>query len=469
MIVFRSAIHPLASDLTQSGMKPGMTRTRRIALFWILLCSGISILWGSYIGQTGNGWVDFRAVYYGTRCLLEHHNPYKVDELEAVYRADGGQRPDETLQAHQAVILYVNVPTTFLVVAPFAILPWSVAHILWMLVTASVFTLSAWMMWDLGAKYSPEVSLFLTCLLLIDCESIFVAGNTAGLVVSLCIVAVWCFLKNRFVPAGILCMALSLAIKPHDSGLVWLFFLFTSAPFRSRALKSLLVTVALGVAAFVWLSVVAPHWLQDWQANLATISRPGGINEPGPSSLTGHSSSMVIDLQAAIAIFRDDPHVYNTVSYLVCGVLLLIWAVRTLRSRFTKPKALLALAAVTGLCMLVTYHRPWDAKLLLLSVPACALLWSEGGRMGRTALAVTTASLVLTGDIPLVGLTLLWKRLQVSTATFGGKVETVLLLRTPSVILLVLGIFYLWMYVRRTPPETERISSGSESPAGAQY
>jgi len=40
-----------------------MTRTRRNALVWILLASGISIGWGFSIGQTLNGWVDFRAVY----------------------------------------------------------------------------------------------------------------------------------------------------------------------------------------------------------------------------------------------------------------------------------------------------------------------------------------------------------------------------------------------------------------------
>ena len=45
-----------------------MTKTRRNALAWILLASGISIWWGFSVGQNANGWVDFRAVYYGTRC-----------------------------------------------------------------------------------------------------------------------------------------------------------------------------------------------------------------------------------------------------------------------------------------------------------------------------------------------------------------------------------------------------------------
>ncbi len=432
-----------------------MTKTRRNALVWILLASGISIWWGSSIGQNENGWVDFRAVYTGTRCLLEHHNPYKVSELESVYRADGGEPTTETLQAHQAVVLYVNLPTTFLFVAPFAMLPWGPAHILWMALIAGVFILAAFLMWDLGASYAPGVSLFLICILLANCEMIFGAGNTAGLVVGLCAVAVWCFLKERFVWAGVLCMAASLAIKPHDSGLVWLYFLLAGAPYRKRALQTLLVTAVLGLAAFLWLSHVAPTWMQDWNSNLTTISAPGGINEPGPSSLTGRSAAMVIDLQAAISIFRDDPRIYNPASYLFCGALLLAGAVRTLRSRASQARAWLALAAVVPLTMLVTYHRPWDAKLVLLTIPACAILWAEGGLTRWLALLISTAGIVLTGDVPLAVLSILATQMNVGTAGFFEQMLAVVLIRPASLILLVMSIFYLWVYLRRAPSPAE--------------
>lgn len=427
-----------------------MTRMRRTALVWILLTSGISILWGFSIGQTGNGWVGFRAVYYGTRCLLEHHNPYNVSELESVYRRDGGERPAESMPYHQSVTLYVNVPTTFLFVAPFAMLPWGPAHVLWLMLTAGVLILAAFLMWDLGSSYAPKVSLFLVCILLANCESVFVTGNTAGIVVGLCVVAVWCFLQERFVPAGILCLAISLAMKPHDAGLVWFYFLLVGAPYRKRALQTFLITAVLGLCAFLWVSHVAPNWIESWHSNLSAISAHGGINEPGPTSLTGHSPGMVIDLQAAVSIFRDDPRIYNPASYLVCGALLLIWSVRTLRSRFTQSRAWLALATVVPLTMLITYHRPYDARLLLLTIPACAMLWAEGGAIRRIALLVTTAGLVLTGDIPLAILSNLANDLRVGTAGIFGKILTVVLLRPASIILLVMGIFYLWMYLRRT-------------------
>jgi hypothetical protein len=393
--------------------------------------------------------VDFRAVYYGTRCLIQHHNPYKVSELEAVYRSEGGERPSETIQSRQAVTLFVNMPTTLIFTVPFAMLPWGPAHVLWMTFTACVLILAALLMWNLGARYAPNVTLILICFLLANCEEIFCTGNTAGIAVSLCVVAVWCFFEQRFLWAGILCLAVSLAIKPHNAGLVWLYLLLAGAPYRKRALQSLLITAVLGLSAFLWLSHVAPHWVSDWQSNLSAISAPGGINEPGPASLNGGSASTVVDLQAAISIFRDDPRFYNPISYLLCGALLLALMARALRSRFSLPNAWLALAAVTALTMLVTYHRPWDAKLLLLAIPACAMLWAEGGPARWPALLITAAGLVFTADIPLAILSILAKNLHIGTAGILGKMLTVLLIRPASLILLLLAIFYLWMYLTR--------------------
>lgn len=430
-----------------------MTSSRRIGLAMILLSGGISLLWGFYLGQTGNGWADFRAVYYGSRCLMEHHDPYKVSDLEDVYRAEKGAPPYETKNAHQAVTLYVNVPTTFVLVAPFALLPWGPAHLLWIAFTTGVFFLAAILMWDIGARYAPGVSTVLTCILLINCESLFVAGNTAGITVGLCIVAVWCFVEERFVVAGVLCLGLSLAMKPHDGGLVWLYFLLASTAFRKRALQSLSITAVLGLTAYLWISHVAPHWMQEWRFNLWTIAQPGGINEPGPNSLTGRSSAMVIDLQAAISVFRNDPRIYNPVSYVVCGALLLAWAVRTLARSSSRLQVWVGLAAVTALTMLVTYHRPWDAKLLLLTIPACAMLWAGGRRLGWIAVLVNGAGMVLTGDTFLAILANIAQMLHVGTAGLAGKLLTVALIRPASLILLAMAIFYLWVYMRPGPAE----------------
>jgi hypothetical protein len=349
------------------------------------------------------------------------------------------------------VTLYVNVPTTFIFVAPFAVLPWEAAHLLWLMVTAGFLILAALLTWNLGARYAPNVSLLLLCILLANCEMIFDGGNTAGIAVSLCVVAVWCFLRERFVLAGVLCLAASLAIKPHDAGLVWLYFLLAGGACRKRALQTLLVTAALGLAAILWVSHVAPHWIADWQSNISAISAHGGINEPSLDAITGRTPGMIIDLQAAMSVFRNDPRIYNAVSYMICGALLLVWSIYTLRTSFSQRRAWMALAAVVPLTMLVTYHRPWDAKLLLLTIPACAMLWAEGRPIRWIALLVSTAGIVLTADIPLTILLILTKYMQISAVGLCGQIRTLLLMEPTPLILLAMSIFYLWIYVQRDP------------------
>ena len=430
---------------------------RWVSVASLLLSAAISIVWTGPAALKPYGMTDFRAVYYGTRCLLQHHNPYNVSQLERVVRDEDGERPSETVQQHQAVVLYVNLPTTFLFVAPFAVLPFGIAKVLWLTLLAGSLVLAALLIWNLSENFSPTVSVLLICIVLANSEAIFLGGNTAGIAVSLCLVAVWCFLQERFVLAGILCMALSLAIKPHDSGFVWLYFLLAGGVYRKRALQSLTVTFVMGLSALLWVSLVAPHWIQDWRTNMSAISAHGGINDPGPASIVGfHHLDPVIDMQSVISVFRDDPRVYNSISYLVCGALVFLWVIATLKFRFSRDKAWLALAAIVPLTMLITYHRPWDAKLLLLTVPACAMLWAEGGLIGWIAVLVNTAGIAITGDIPLALLGGLTENSRISTASLSGQMMTVLTARPIPLILLFMGVFYLWVYIRHTPGGQER-------------
>jgi len=429
------------------------TRTRRIALASLLMCCGISVVWGSYLQRSSPSWMqDFKAVYYGARCLTQHSDPYKQNEFLRVYRADGGEFPSGPFQLQvflRAVPVCTNLPATLLIVAPFSILACWPAQILWMILTAGAYLLAAFLMWRLAENHAPGISLLLICMVLANSEILFSGGNLAGIAVSLCVVAVWCFLEERFVPAGVLCLAVSLAIKPHDAGLVWLYFLLAGGVCRKRALQTLALNAMLVLAAVLWVTPIAPHWMGELSSNLMATSAPGAINAPGPSSISFRRSNMLIDLQAVISVFWDDPRIYNPVSYLVCGALLLIGAIRTLRSRFSPPRAWLALAAIAALIMLPVYHRQYDAKLLLLTVPACAMLWAEGGLIGWIAIVLNTAGIVVTGDIFSAVLLILADHLHVSMAGLSGQIVTVLLTQPAPLILLAIGIFYLWVYVRR--------------------
>ncbi|MDR3776756.1 MAG: glycosyltransferase family 87 protein [Terracidiphilus sp.] len=421
---------------------------------------GIFILWGTYLERTSpGGMVDFKAVYYGARTLLQHRDPYKEAEFLRVYVAEGGQIPSDPVIAQmflRAVPVCINLPTALFIVAPFSILSWGPAYLLWMLLTAGCLCLAAFLILDLAGNHSPGVSIFLICMVVANCEIVYAGGNIAGVAISVCIVSVWCFLKERYVFAGIICLAISLILKPHDIGLVWLFFLLAGGVYRKRALQTSVVAIALGIASILWVSNVAPNWMQELHANISEGSVSGGLNDPGPASLSFRSADSVIDLQSAISIFQDDPHVYNPASYLVCGALLLVWSVRTLRVRFSPQNVWYALAAIAAFSMLPVYHRQHDAKLLLLTVPACAMLWAEGGLIRWPALILNTAGVVLTADIPLAILAIRTNNLHLDTTGIFCEILTVVQMRPAPLILLAIGILYLYVYVRRTVPATDK-------------
>jgi glycosyl transferase family 87 len=433
------------------------TSAQRKALLCLFLSGAIFITWGSIIALTSySGMGAFKAVFYGARCLMQHSDPYNPAVLQHAYEADGGRYSPDPAAAflfRRAMLVCVNLPTSMLLVAPLALLPWKAAGVSWMVLNAAGLLLAALLIWRVAESHALKAATILICILLLNCELVFGLGNLAGIVISLCVLAVWCFLEKRFEYAGVLCLAVSLVIKPHDAAMVWFYFLLAGGVYRKRALQAAVVAAALAVPAVLWVSYVSPQWMQEMRSNLALLSAHGSVNDPGPSSLTFHSADYVISLQSVFSLFRDEPHFYNFASYLIAGSLLVAGAIRVLTSRFTKENAWIALAAIAPLSMLPVYHRGYDAKLLLLTVPACSLLWASDAKLKWAAGWLTALALLATADIPSTILLTVMNSLKIGTARILGKVLTAVLFHPAPLVLLATGVFYLWIYFRRTAEE----------------
>ena len=425
-----------------------MTRMRLDGLYLFLLGSILFLLLSAVL-QNDSPAVDFRIMYYPARCLLQHGDPYREAEVLRVYRAEGADRSADGAQAAHIAAHYIYLPPAFSFTVPFAMLPWEPAYRLWMALTVASLIFASFLAFNLGADDAPVLSGALTGFLLANIQAIIILGNPAGIVISLCVVAVWCFLRERFVPAGILCLALSLALKPQDAGLVWLYFFLAGGVYRKRSLQTLLAAVAISLPCVLWVWRVAPRWIEEWRSDALTALNLGGLADPGLAQTGYHGPFILVDLQAVFSFFRDQPRIYNSAAYIVCAPLLLVWAFVTLRSRPSPARARLALAAIVPLSLLPVYHHLYDAKLLLLTVPACAVLWAGGGLVGRLALLVNAAAFVLTGD-------LLWSvfyafitTLRLPAAGLSGRMLMAAQLFPAPLILLVMAIFYLWIYARR--------------------
>src|ERR1700722_19363920 len=310
---------------------PAEKKARRDGLVLLLLGGIVFLLLGIALENAAQSpSADFRALYYPARCLVQNADPYLVDNILPIYQADSADFPSDDWKAREIATRNVYPPTAFTFMLPFAMLSWGPAHILWLIFTVASILCVSFLIWNLSAIGAPLLSGALIALFLVNSELLVISSNAAGIVVSLCVVAVCCFLTNRFAAVGILCLAVSLTIKPQETGLVWLYFLLSGGVYRKRAVQTLLVTIAISLPAVLWIGHIAPHWLQEWHANLAAFSVKGGINDPGPTSSGGHGLAMVISLQPLISVFWDDPRIYNPASYLISAPLLLVWAFITL-------------------------------------------------------------------------------------------------------------------------------------------
>ena len=399
---------------------------------------------------------DFLQIYASSRCVAHHHDPYKPDELLEFYQSDTGGIPTDssvTSRTYRKIVFIApNLPTTLFLIAPIAALPWKGAVALWMALIASGFIVACTCVWKIGADSAPRLYGGLIFLILINSGLLLETGNTAGLVVSLCVIAVCCFVQDRFIVPGIICLAVALAMKPHDAGPIWLYFLLSGGMQRKRALQSAALTALIIVPSVLWVAHSAPHWAAELNSNLAQGLAAGGLNNAGPTTQGGRGIGQIISLQAVLSLIRDDPRFYNAVTYVICGALLLLWCVRTARIGFSPRMAWLALAVIAPLTMLPFYHRTYDARLLVLALPACAALWMERrapntapGRptFGRSAFWLTLAAIILTGDI-------FWIVLFQITHYSGPSVVYGMI--PAPLILLILSSFYLWIYLR-TPPQ----------------
>lgn len=399
---------------------------------------------------------DFKTPFYGARCVLKGCDPYDQQAVTHLYDMDARAAQNHpTLGAgllfkKPLTIPFLYPPSIFPVTAPLALLSYPLACFLWTLVLAAGLIAGAYLMWSAGEKWSPLLAGLLLAFLLANCELPVVVGNPASLAIGLCAVSVWCFSKSRYEGIGALCLGLSLLVKPHDVLFIWLYFLLAGGNYRRRALQAAFAAALIGIPFIFWTTHVSPHWVTELHTTLARANAPGGINDPGPRSPLAHGLAMVIHLQTAISFFKDDPRFYNVISYLICGPLLGVWAIVTLRIKATPQMYWIALASVSALTMLPFYHRACDAKILIFAVPACAMLWSEGTKVGKWALFVTATALLCTADLTwLIVLAVIGKTPLPNTALMHQIVAAVQIFPAP-LSLLAVGVFYLWVYARRS-------------------
>ena len=345
-----------------------MKTTRWLDFILSLLCICTSLAWSLQIRKTLEGsfaMTDFGGIYFESLCALRGKDPYnRVGPIEEFTRAKE-ELPHDPRKARVTTIIVavcVYLPTALFLLAPFSLLSWSTAQVVWTAASALALLIAALLVLKLAREGPLWLSRLLVYLILANCISIFLSGNVAAVVVGLCIAGSWSFLTERYAGLGVILLSVALALKPHDVGFVWLYFLLAGGVRRKYAIRSLGMAIVIGICAALWITPVSPHWIWELKNNNEAVSALGSTSDPGPTGLTNGGVAPVIDLQAMFSIFRNDPHFYNPIAYGLGGVLLLIWIAGVIRKQKTYESSLLAIGSISILTLLPVYHRHATAR-----------------------------------------------------------------------------------------------------------
>lgn len=438
-----------------------MTKERWDGLYFVLL-GGIVFLLAGFAIQLNSAVPasDFRALYFEARGIVYGQQVFNPESMQKWVLTQGVSLPHSSVEKDSFANLVgaIYPPTIVAVLAPIAVLPWNVARWIWSGICATCFIGAACLIWiEAGRKY-PVVAGALVGLCLSGSQLFLILGNAACVVISACAFAAISFRHERYARAGVLLLSIALLLKPHDAGWIWLCFLLLGATYRKRALQSLGLTIVLGGAGILYTTAIIPNWISQLRTNLAVSYVTGG-NDPGPLSVTGHGIGGVINLQTALSLIADVPAFYNAATYLVIGVLIVLWAVALTRLGNSSAEMWLAIAPVAAFTVLPTYHRMYDAGILLLLIPACMEYWESAVRIRWMSVLACVASLVVSHAIFWAVLLRMIDSAVFPQTPFFNKLLLMVQMALTPVTLLLTGMLYLWLLFRQRIPRSTPMQS----------
>ena len=383
---------------------------------------------------------DFIPLYSSSRCLIHDCDPYDATALSQQYIAGHGIRKllTDTLWAEHPS---VYPPSTFIVISPFALLPFRVAAILWALLSGSALIAAMVLVLSLASgSASPgglwAATLLTVLMLLSGGYDVLAGGNPATISCAFAVIGSAFFLIDRWVPAGALLLTLSLAVKPQIAGLVILYLLVRGVR-RNWAALSLgggAVALLLGVL-ILQMHPGSQHWLATLRANLAEATLPGHSNDPSPLN----TRQGMINLQTLTSIFLTSPRAYNAAALGLIAVLFVCWIVSLRKMEGHSPKHFFALPPLLILSLFPVYHRAYDDLLLVVSIPMIVALIQTHRFFGGVLTFVTAlpflpmlASPASPKQIALI------EGSRTLTGAFSSKAGFILSMRPGTVELLVL-------------------------------
>ncbi len=364
---------------------------------------------------------DFSTVYAAARCWMHGANPYERASLKNELATSGAPA---SIQRDQDINPSVYLPSAMPWVAPFAALRWKAANASWILLLIILFVLSVraliahsglmgpqkWFAWGAALLFSP------TYVGIYD-------GNPGVLAIGLATLSVCLAADSSLVASGIV-LGIALCFKPQIA-----ICAFCVLALRKCWKPQALAVGLFAAAAMLGVAIVshAGHdwWWQSEQHNLAISFVPGGQSDPSPVSPVAWQ---LLNTQALAGYLFSNRRAMNVCVWIIAGCLALVYLWRRKPIDYWRDAAFFS-----ALVLLPTYHRYYDAQLLLLLLP----LLVQSARSGNRRLVLTTGFLLLILALPIQSV---FARMLGERATIPSFRQFVLLRNQPAALLLLAAV-----------------------------
>ncbi len=200
-------------------IKKFLRKTSIVLLF--TLCGSVFIIRGPFRAATGSGLNDLISPYVQAIALVHGADPYSPKSLLDFWPRDALRlRPDAREFSDGSILIKHGIPTaypptTFLLLAPFTVLPWHIFKFIAIAVTIALLFCALWSLICVAEMHRSQKLFFIAAALLFAPIHTGIATcNLAIAATELGIISLWTHYSGRERTTGLL-IALSTALKPQ--------------------------------------------------------------------------------------------------------------------------------------------------------------------------------------------------------------------------------------------------------------
>ncbi|HEY0797012.1 MAG TPA: glycosyltransferase family 87 protein [Acidisarcina sp.] len=346
--------------------------------------------------RSNQSYGDFIPVYASARCLVRGLDPYSLTNAQAQLNVAGADMSSFTAEYWPEHPLDYP-PLTYYVLSPVGLFDYAWARNIWLVLGALAFIAGAAVTVHFSPLPARQFVIAGASAVLVTSSVLLRLGQISSLAIGFTVAGAMLFAARRHLAMAACLLLLAAALKPQLAGPIMFYFCFPrqTRKFALSALAAFCGALALSCLLFS-LNPKTAHWMSELS---------GGINSSSALSAAPMEQLQtgLIHLQALTMLVSTRPIVAGVLTVGMLGILVLALAAGLRKLERHPARDWIALAAVAVLTLLLVYHRTYDMRMSLLTLPALGLLWRAAPKLAAL-LSFLTCFLLFSTAIVLVRL-----------------------------------------------------------------